>query len=90
MKMNSIKRIYKFGTFSNNSICMGIFITSLLIYLRYMYNSRFSISIDSTNVQRLAFNIFVFYIKYLEPVIILAWLKFICEFLFKVLNQDKK
>jgi len=38
-----VKRIFGFGTFSDNSICMGILITSVLIIFRFIYFSRFGI-----------------------------------------------
>ena len=84
--MKIIKKICGFGNLSNHCVCKGIFFTSLLIALRFIYISRFNISINSTSTEMFIFRIFVFYIKYLEPVIILIWLKFICEFLFKVLE----
>lgn len=83
-----MKRIIRFGSFSDNSICMGIFITSILIIFRFIYFSRFGISIESSNTQILIFNILSSYIRYIEPIVLLIWIKFICEFIFKLLKRN--
>lgn len=84
-----MKRIFCFGSFSDNSICKGIFITSFLILFRFIYFSSFSISIKDANIKKFIFNILVCYIRYLEPIVIITWLKFVCEFLFKILKRNE-
>lgn len=49
----------------------------------------YSISIEDTNIEKFIFNILVYYIRYLEPIVIIAWLKFVCEFLFKILKRNE-
>lgn len=83
-----MKRIFKFGSFSDNSICTAIFVTSLLIIFRLNYFNSFSISIESTDVEKFIFNFSIYYVRYLEPIVILLWLKFVCEFLFKLIKRN--
>lgn len=83
-----MKRIFRFGSFSDNSICMGIFITSVLIIYRFVYFSRLAISIESTSAQIFIFNVLNNYVKYFEPIVLFIWIKFICEFLFKLLKRN--
>lgn len=83
-----MKRIFGFGSFSNNTICMGIFITSFLIIFRFLYFNSFGISIVSTNTEKFIYYILYYYVRYFEPIIILIWLKFVCEFLFKLLKRN--
>lgn len=83
-----MKRLFKFGELSGDSICKGIFITSLLILFRFLYFNRISISVHDSNIKMFFANIGFFYIRYLEPIVILIWLKFICEFLFNLLQKE--
>ena len=83
-----MKRILKFGSFSDNTICTVIFITSLLIIFRLKYFNSLGISIESTYFEKFIFNFSVYYGRYLEPIVILVWLKFVCEFLFKLLKRN--
>lgn len=83
-----MKRILKFGSFSDDFICTAIFISSLLIIFRLKFFNNLSISIESTDMEKLIFNFLIYYERYLEPIILLVWLKFLCEFLFKLLKRD--
>lgn len=83
-----MKRIFGFGSLSDNSICSGIFITSVLIIFRFIYFSSFGISIVSSSAQIFIFNILSNYVRYLEPIILLILIKFICEFLFRLLKRN--
>lgn len=83
-----MKRIFRFGSLSENTICTGIFITSFLIVFRFLYFWRIGISINSSNAEKTIFYVMINYINYLEPIVIITWLKFVCEFLFKLLKRD--
>jgi hypothetical protein len=83
-----MKRILGFGFFSNDIICKGIFITSFLILLRIIYFNSFGISINDTNAEKLIFYSLNFYVRFLEPIVLLIWLKFVCEFLYKCLKRN--
>lgn len=82
-----MKRLFKFGEFSDNSICVGIFITSFLIIFRFLYFTRLSMSIYDSDIKIFITKIMFFYVGYLEPVVVVVWLKFVCEFLFKLLKR---
>ena len=82
-----MKRIFGFGTFSDDNICIGIFITSFLIIFRLIYLSQFNISVNDSNAKMIIFNMYCFYIKFLEPIVIFICLKFICEFIYKCLKK---
>ncbi|NMB27045.1 MAG: hypothetical protein GX987_03190 [Tissierellia bacterium] len=84
-----MKRLFKFGEFSGDSICKGIFITSFLLLFRMLYFTRVGMSIYDSNIKIFITKIIFFYVGYLEPIVVIIWLKFICEFLFKLLNRDK-
>lgn len=83
-----MKKIFGFGSFSDNSVCMGIFITSFLVIFRFIYFNSFGISIESTNFDKFIFNVLVYYVRFFEPMIILIWLKLVCEYLFKLLKRN--
>lgn len=83
-----MKRLLGFGSISDKSMCMGIFITSFLIIFRFIYFRSFGISIYSTNVQRFIFYVLHYYVRFFEPIVILIWLKLFCEFLFKLLKRN--
>ena len=83
-----MKRLLKFGSFSDNSICMVIFITSFILIYRYLYIRGFGFSPMSTDSQRFKFYAYIYYIQYFEPIVILIWLKFVCEFLFNLLKRN--
>lgn len=83
-----MKRIFGFGSYSANFICNGIFITSILIIFRFIYFSRFGISIESTGVEVLTYTILNYYIRFFEPIVILIWIKFVCEFLYSLLKSE--
>ena len=82
-----VKKIFRFGSFSNETICGFIFITSILIVFRFMYYSRFSISIDDSELKQYIFQGFMFYTKYLWPAVVVIWLKFICEFIYRIMES---
>ena len=83
-----MKRLLRFGSFSDNSICTVIFITSLILVFRYLYIRGVGISPMSSDSQRFMFYAYIYYVQYFEPIIILIWLKFVCEFLFNLLKRN--
>jgi len=83
-----MKRVFGFGSFNNNTICMGIFITSFLIIFRFLYFYSVGFSIENIYVEKIIFYFFKLFYFRLEPLIFLIWLKFVCEFLFKCLNRN--
>lgn len=82
-----VKRIFRFGSFSNETICGFILITSILIVFRCMYYSRFSVSIDDSVFKQFVFQGFMFYTKFLLPIVVVIWLKFICEFIYRMMES---
>lgn len=83
-----MKKLLGFGSFSDNSVCMGLFITSFLILFRFLYFWTIGISIYSSNVETIIYNIMDNYIRFFEPMVILIWLKLVCEYLFKLLKRN--
>lgn len=83
-----MKRIFRFGSLSENTICTGIFITSFLILFRFLYYWSIGMTIYSSNAEKTIYYVMVSYVKYLEPIVIITWLKFVCEFLFKLLKRN--
>jgi len=53
--------------------------------MRFLYLK--SYTIDS-NGSQLAMDIYSFYWTYLLPIVLLVWVKFICEFLYKLLEKE--
>jgi uncharacterized membrane protein len=87
-EINIMKRLFKFGLISDNSVCLGLFITSVLILFRFMYfKGSFVLSAESTSAEMFKFYTYIYYIGYVEPIIILIWLKLVCEFLFKLIKR---
>jgi|LGOV01.1.fsa_nt_gb hypothetical protein len=83
-----MKKIFRWGSFSEELICKGIFITSLLIIFRLRNFNVIRISAYDTNAEQLILYTLRFYMNYLEPIVILVWLKFVCEFLYKSLKRN--
>ena len=83
-----MKKILRFGSFSDDSVCMGIFITSFLILFRFLYFWSIGVSIYSSNAEKIIYNVMVNYVDFFEPIVILIWLRLVCEYLFKLLKRN--
>lgn len=82
-----MKKLIKFGLLSPKTIVKGIFFTTILqAFIFFFYRFRgFSVTITSTWDQILIYKIYVAYFRYLQPIVIIIWLKFVCEFLYRVM-----
>lgn len=83
-----MKKLLGFGSFSDNSVCMGLFITSFLILFRFLYFWSIGISIYSSSAEKIIYNLMINYVRFFEPIVILIWLKLVCEYLFKLLKRN--
>lgn len=85
-----MNKFIKFGLLSPKTVVKGIFLTSFLqIFLFFFYKYRgFTVTITSTWSQILAYKIYVVYHLYLQPIVIIIWLKFVCDFLYRVMVRD--
>lgn len=84
-----MKKIFKFGLFSDESVCMGILITSFLVIFRWTYFGSYNLSVEDVNAKKYLIYTLNYYVRYFEPIVILIWLKFVCEFLYKLLKRNK-
>ncbi len=82
-----MKKLLKLGSFSDSTTCWGIYITFALLICRLTYLNHLSISIGSSGMDKFIFYSMVYYTKYLQPLVLLVGLRFICEYLFKLVNQ---
>ncbi len=52
------------------------------------FNGGYGISSESTSEQMFKFYANIYYRRYFEPIVMLIWLKLVCEFLFKLLKGN--
>lgn len=82
-----MEKYIKFGMLPPKTIVKGLFFVTLLELFMFRYFRSVSMSIYSTYGQVLGFKIHSFYIRYLEPILFVIWLKLICEFMYKVMTR---
>ncbi len=80
-----MNKFIKFGELAPKTIVKGIFSITLLHLLMSMYFANVFLNLDSTWVQTLAFKIHFIYFRYLQPIVAIVWLKFVCDFLYRVM-----
>lgn len=80
-----MKRVFGFGTFTNRTICSALLVLSFVLLYTFIYLGSYSID---QNGSQLSMDIYIFYTKYLLPIMLLVWVKFICEFLYKLLEKE--
>lgn len=85
------RRIFKFGTFSDDTIIIWILVTSFLLLFSHMYLRPFAVYAktisDPYPYVVVLSKMYGFYAMYLEPIVLFIWVKFICEFLYKCLKK---
>lgn len=80
-----MKRVFGFGTFTNKTICSVLLVLSFILSYSFIYLQNYTID---SNGSQLAMDIYSFYWTYLLPIVLLVWVKFICEFLYKLLEKE--
>ena len=82
-----MKSFFKFGLLKPKTIVKGIFFITLLQILMYVYFVNVTLSLNSNWIQTVAFKIHFIYFRYLQPIVAIVWLTFVCEFLYRVMAR---
>jgi hypothetical protein len=80
-----MKRVFGFGTFTNRTICSALLVLSFVLLYRFIYLGSYGID---QNGSQLVMDIYIFYRAYLEPIVMLVWVKFVCELFYKLLEKE--
>ncbi|MFV0504099.1 MAG: hypothetical protein ACK5LT_09065 [Lachnospirales bacterium] len=81
----------KFGNISSRSIMNLILVIAVIIYImEYVLSSWHEININSTNIDKVQFEIYFIYFRYFEPVLKLILIKMVLEYFYKLLELLQK